>query len=155
MIDDGEPRGERDERESDERRHDHQHGRHVEEDAIGGAWGDVFLDDELGDVGQRLEPAVGKADLVRPDAVLHPGGDLALQPRHVGDDGHRDPEHHRRADERHHRSTSPKTGSSEPKVATTSARRPPGRMCATVWRFLNDGALIFKRWGNAVPFETM
>ena len=70
MIDDREVSAQRKERKPDERRSDDEDRRQVEQELVRGARGDVFLDEELGDVGQRLEPAVGEPDLVRPDPGL-------------------------------------------------------------------------------------
>ena len=54
---------------------------------------DLFLEDELESVGDGLEQAPG-ADAVGADAVLRPGGDLALQQHQIGaralDDAHHD-----------------------------------------------------------------
>ena len=67
-------------------------GRDEEEDggeevdpSIGGAGDDVFLGDELEEIGDGLEEAEG-ADAVGADPVLEAAGDLALGPDDVGDD---------------------------------------------------------------------
>src|SRR6266581_4921056 len=103
----------------------------------------VLLEDQLETVGERLEPAVRPADVIGPDARLHPRRELALEQDDVGDEdqdrveddeGLDGAEDHRR---QRHRSTSPKTGSTEPMIATTSATLWPGTMCGRTARFEN------------------
>ena len=52
-----------------------------EEERVGGLRPQLLLEQQLDDVGERLQRALG-ADAVRADAVLDVGADLALQPHH-------------------------------------------------------------------------
>ena len=49
-----------------------------------------FLEDELQTVGQRLQQSQ-RPDAVRPQPVLHPGGDPALEQHQIGRRGHQPP----------------------------------------------------------------
>src|SRR6185437_4741159 len=55
---------------------------------------------------------------------------------------------------RHQRSTSPKTISSEPRIADTSASMWPRVMKSIALRWAKPGALILQRYGRLVPSET-
>ena len=78
---DGDERaGERDDRREDEER------------ALDGERHEVFLEEELDAVGERLQQAEG-ADARGSPAVLHAAEDLALQQHGVGDRRQRDDEH--------------------------------------------------------------
>ena len=54
-----------------------------------------------------------------------------------------------------HRSHSPITKSSDPKIATTSLIMCPGRVCDRILRFANEGARIFNRYGTPPPLLKM
>ena len=54
-----------------------------------------------------------------------------------------------------HRSTSPRTGSTEEITATASATRPPRIMCGRHWMLANEGPRMCMRYGVAVPSEAM
>src|SRR5438552_5011626 len=54
---------------------------------------------------------------------------------------------HAAEDAQHYRSTSPRTMSIEPRIATTSATNRPWRSHGRIWRFVNDGPRIFARNG--------
>src|ERR687897_323544 len=70
-----------DHRPHDKRRHEREERSHAVHEAIGAVGHEVFLEDQLHAVGERLQDAE-RSGLVRPDAVLHPGDDLALEPDH-------------------------------------------------------------------------
>jgi hypothetical protein len=57
-------------------------------------------------------------------------------------------------DRRAHRSTSPKTMSIEPMIATTSASIWPRHMKSVACRKAKPGALILQRYGRLVPSAT-
>ena len=144
-------RPERDDGERDERRHHHDNRRGRENPLVGARRGDVFLEDQLDRVGNRLKSAV-RADAHRSEAHLHPGDDLALEEDHVGHADERRIEHEQNLDERNdpavdHRSTSPSTTSSEPMSATTSATRCPLMSGGSACRLQNDGGRTRKRYG--------
>ena len=90
-----------------ERGHGRQVGREAENGSVGLCGQQVLLEEELDAVGQRLEQAP-RAGAVGPDAVLHVGNDLALEPDHHqhrnqqederDDDLEDDDEHHREVD---------------------------------------------------------
>ena len=63
-----------------------------EEGALGGEGHEVFLEEELDAVGERLQQAEG-ADARGTPAVLHAAEDLALQQHRVGDGHQGDDEH--------------------------------------------------------------
>ena len=67
-------------------------GRDDEERALDGEGHEVFLEEELDAVGERLQQAEG-ADAAGSPAVLHAAEDLALQQHGVGDRRERDDEH--------------------------------------------------------------
>ena len=124
---------------------------------------DVFLEDQLEGVRNRLQQAV-RTDAHGPEAHLHVSENLALQPVHT-DDGERDTaEHDKDVDQRpegtavdgparggadycevrrdevgHQRSTSPSTMSSVPITAITSATNWPRHISSSACRFTNDG----------------
>src|SRR5487761_890533 len=54
----------------------------------------------------------------------------------------------------HQRSTSPKTISIVPMLATTSASSLPITRCGSAWRLMNDGARILTRYGRFEPSLT-
>ena len=58
-----------------QRRHQHDERRRLEDEAVGPVGDEVFLLHELGAVGQQLEQAAG-AGLLRAQAALHPRHDL-------------------------------------------------------------------------------
>ena len=122
---------------------------------------DVFLEQELQSIGDRLEPAVRAPDLVRPDAGLEPRRELPLEEGEVGrEEEDAVQEEEGRADrpqdagDARHRSTSPKTGSMEPRIATASATLWPGRMWPATARLENDAPRHFIRYGLVAPSET-
>ena len=85
---------ERDRREDRQGRSQNHQRRCVVENAVDAARREIFLEDDLQAVGQRLTEAE-EADLrewdpdpVRPAAILHPGGDPPLQEHEVGRRGH-------------------------------------------------------------------
>ena len=80
-----------------QRRQERQVGRQLEHDAVGLGRHEVFFEEELDAVGERLQDAEGTRP-VRPDAVLHVGDDLALEPDHQHD---RDEEHDEGDDDLH------------------------------------------------------
>src|SRR5205085_2298634 len=57
----------------------------TEEHLVGGRRDEVFLDEQLHAVGERLQPAELAADARRAEAVLDTAGDLAFEP--YGEDG--------------------------------------------------------------------
>jgi hypothetical protein len=68
----------------DERAAERDHRREDEERALDGEAHQVFLEEELGAVDERLQQAEG-ADAAGSPAVLHAADDLALQQHGVGD----------------------------------------------------------------------
>ena len=70
--------------ESNERRHHHDDRRGREHPLIGARRGDVFLEDQLDGIRDRLEHAV-RSHAHRTQTHLHPRDDLALEQHHVGD----------------------------------------------------------------------
>src|SRR4029077_13604847 len=71
----------RDDRPHEERRDEGEERGDAEHDAVGARREQVFLEDQLHAVGERLQQAE-RAGLVRPDPVLHARHDLALVPDH-------------------------------------------------------------------------
>ena len=133
-----------------------------EDERIGAFGDDVFFQHQLEGVGDRLQQAV-RADAHGSEAHLHVGENLALQPVHAND-GERDAaEHDKDVDQRpertavlarrdldvlvevrrdevgHQRSTSPRTMSSVPITAITSATNWPRHIRSSACRFTNDG----------------
>ncbi len=133
-----------------------------EDERIGTFGHDVFLENQLEGVRNRLQQAV-RTDAHRPEAHLHVRENFALQPVHT-DDGQRDTaEHDKDVDQRpegtavdarrdvhilvevrrdevgHQRSTSPSTMSSVPITAITSATNWPRHISSSACRFTNDG----------------
>ena len=90
---------ERDDRPDQERRDEREVRRQLEHEPAGVVRDQVFLEEQLRAVGERLQDAE-RTGLVRADAVLHPGDDLALEPDHqhradeADDEDHQDLEQH-------------------------------------------------------------
>jgi hypothetical protein len=78
-------RAHRDHGERHERRDHRQHRRDVENHAVAAGRNEFLLEQELHDVGPRLEDA-GRPDPVGARATLHAPRDLALEQNHVGHD---------------------------------------------------------------------
>ena len=76
----------------DERAGERDDGRDDEERALDGERHQVFLEEELDAVGERLQQAEG-ADARGSPAVLHAAEDFALEQHGVGDGGERDDQH--------------------------------------------------------------
>src|SRR5207245_7073922 len=121
---------------------------------------DVLFEHELERVRDRLEPPMGAAHVVGADPRLHSRRELALEERRVGDhedDGVQDDERPERGprDGRQghapYRSTSPKTGSTEPMTATTSATLSPGTICGSTAGFAKDAPRHLIRAGPRLP----
>jgi hypothetical protein len=87
---------ERDGREDQHARDQEDQRRQVVDPAVGLVGDDVLLHHQLERIRDRLQPAVRPADVVRADARLHAGGELALEQRDVGDEA----DHHVQDDER-------------------------------------------------------
>src|SRR5687768_7588000 len=89
------------------------------------------------------------------------GGELPLEQRdvrHHADDGvqHDEADHEVVGEIGHgYRSTSPKTGSTDPMMATTSATLWPGMMWGRIDRFEKEAPRHFRRYGLAPPSATM
>ncbi len=153
-------RAERDHGERNERGHHHDDRRSREDPLVGARRCDVFLEDQLDRVGNRLKAPV-RANAHRPETHLHPRDDLALEEHHVGHPDERRVQHEKNLDERYdvrvdHRSTSPSTTSSEPINATTSATIWPLMSGGSAWRLQNDGGRTRKRYGFVdLPSLTM
>src|SRR4029079_10547156 len=134
-----------------------------------------LLDEELHDVGDRLQEAPG-TDPVGADPGLDEAEDLPLGEHQVGDDREdaqedQDEDLDRRRDrpveevvphrvaerveEAAHRSTSPSTMSVVPTIATRSAIRAPFDISGTTWRVMNEGARTWQRYRCEVPSPTM
>ena len=89
---DGGERAEGNDGDGDERAGEGDDGREDEERALDGEGHQVFLEEELDAVGERLQQAEG-ADAGGAPAVLHAAEDLALEQHRVGDRRQRDDEH--------------------------------------------------------------
>ena len=70
-----------DHRPHEEGRHEGEERRQPVDPAVGAVGQEVLLEDQLHAVGERLQETE-RSRLVRPDAVLHAGDDLALEPDH-------------------------------------------------------------------------
>ena len=93
MIDAGDAigRAEGNDGDGDERADQRDHGRGDEERFFGGDGQQIFLEEELDAVSERLQQAEG-ADAAGSPAVLHAAEDLALKQHGVGDRGQREHE---------------------------------------------------------------
>ena len=95
---------ERHDAERDERGDHREQRREAEHEQVGAFGQQVLLEEELDAVGQRLQHAPRPGD-VRPDAVLHVGDELALEPdhQHHADEQHREREDDLERDDEHDR----------------------------------------------------
>ncbi len=87
-------------REGHERRHYGQVRRQLEDERVGALGRQVFFEEELYPVGERLQYAEGTR-AIRPDAVLHVGDQLALEPDHEHDRDQKGSERHEDLDRDH------------------------------------------------------
>ena len=89
----------RDHRERDQRRHDGQHRREVEDDHVRSGRDELLLEEQLRDVGDGLQQPQ-RSHAVGPRARLHVACDLALGVDHVGDDAQNALQDHENLDQR-------------------------------------------------------
>src|SRR5207248_7328813 len=105
------------------------HGRQGKDPAIRAVRNNVFFQQQLDGIGNRLKQSPG-SDAHRAQPYLHEGDDLAFRERQSGNQQRQDGQNQRNLDERdeneidrkfHYLSISPSTISSVPMMATTSA----------------------------------
>src|SRR5574340_761797 len=118
---------------------------------------DVLFGEQLHEVVHELHDAEDRRG-VRPVALLDVPGDLALAPdaedgSHGDDDtGAESPDD--ASPVTGHRSTSPKTGSTDPRMITRSEIVWPTANLDAIDRFENAGDRTFMRHGRTLPSET-
>ena len=93
-------RAERDHGKRNERGHHHDNRCSREHPLVGARRRDVFLEDQLDRVGNRLKAPV-RANAHRSETHLHPRDDLALEEDHVGHPDERRVQHEKNLDERY------------------------------------------------------
>src|ERR1700722_13957427 len=178
-VGDGMRGAERNHHEDRERRQHHDERRDPEHEAVGFGRHDVFFEQQLDGVGNGLQEPV-RAHAHGAEAYLHVSENFAFQPVHRDHGNGEAEENEENVDEGpeeiscragrlvarevgfyvidnglHQRSTSPRTLSSVPITAITSATMAPRHITSSACRFTKDGGRTRTRYGCVEPSLTM